>query len=199
MKKILSCLMALVLTSCATVEEKTPEPPFYNPREIEAFGPYVRIFDAEAQARGLQSIHENLRIYLVDKFNAEMIAMGVMGVCVMKGSMRRIYIDKTIYAGLGDADREMLIIHEMGHCVLGYLHDASTDADGMPLSIMYPSDFSSAYYWDHRKEYLDQFFGKIIKELSNPNPTPKIKEILNDVSICTWHSKTKKKKLKKKK
>ena len=39
-----------------------------------------------------------------------------------------------------ETEREVLVWHELGHCVLGLGHDARVDVDG-PVSIMYPNVF----------------------------------------------------------
>jgi hypothetical protein len=57
-----------------------------------------------------------------------------------------------------DADREELIFHEMGHCVLGRAHKSIKTAEGIPASIMHPYRISNSVYKEYRDQYLNELF-----------------------------------------
>ena len=71
----------------------------------------------------------------------------------------RVVVDKGHWDNLSLLDRELLVFHELGHCVLDADHREGTRSNGCPDSIMtagdlrhefkdhcYPQDFE--YYWD---------------------------------------------------
>src|SRR5690606_17670169 len=51
------------------------------------------------------------------------------------------------------ADREQLMFHELGHCILNRSHTNSTN------SIMYPYHLSANYYINHYVNYIAELFG----------------------------------------
>lgn len=91
----------------------------------------------------------------------------VVGVCISySNGDRKIEIDKEAWDAYDDESREMLIFHELGHCVLDRPHREELITSGyrqIPASIMYPSMFSSQTYESYKEDYL--------YELSNPNYT----------------------------
>lgn len=156
----------------------------YNPRESQDFGVYIRLFQKEAEARNVTltplTLDRSLRIYKVDKFNREMQDEGVIGLCVKTASEISIYINTPKWNSYDSQQREMLVFHELGHCILNLEHDRSLDSDGVPNDLMYPVNFDSLYYNKYRKFYLDHLFKKIA---NNPADTPVPEET---VSTCRW-------------
>lgn len=71
-----------------------------------------------------------------------------------------IEIDPVFWEEANDTEREVLIFHELGHCVLNRDHvEDIIEPYELPKSIMYPVIFDSAYS-DHRNYYVN--------ELKNP-------------------------------
>lgn len=52
---------------------------------------------------------------------------------------REVIVSRAHWNTLPKVKREILIFHELGHCVLGREHVETRDALGAPISIMYPS------------------------------------------------------------
>jgi hypothetical protein len=85
----------------------------------------------------------------------------VIGVCrgfqqfVM---FRSIVLDREYWSKASYWDKESLIFHELGHCVLDRPHVLAFDDDLNPMSIMHPYTFHS--YFSKR--------AKLVKELCGP-------------------------------
>lgn len=81
-----------------------------------------------------------------------------------------------------NARREMLMFHELGHCILNRDHNEEVNIYGHPLSIMYPSVFSHNSYISNYSMYINELF--LAKDpvsdsydfASNNNYAMKIKE-----------------------
>jgi len=87
----------------------------------------------------------------------------VLGYCDMAKSENHIVVfDAGYWTGATDLEKEMLVFHELGHCLLGRQHDDSTDVDGTCLSIMHSGTGTcrNAYNLTTRSKYLDELFGK---------------------------------------
>jgi hypothetical protein len=53
------------------------------------------------------------------------------------------------------------MLHELGHCVLGRVHDSAIDQDAHGNyfhSLMYPGYVDSATYQEHREYYWKELF-----------------------------------------
>jgi hypothetical protein len=139
----------------------------YNPIETEEFGVYVRLFQKEAQSRDVDltmpTLDRTLRVYQVDRFQQDFEDNGVIGLCVKTSGALSIYVSKRHWDSYDSQQREMLVFHELGHCVLNLDHDRSMDFEGVPNDLMYPVNFDSLYYYKYRKFYLDHLFKKVAK------------------------------------
>jgi hypothetical protein len=58
-----------------------------------------------------------------------------------------------------DAEREELVFHELGHCILGLTHVGGINADGIPASVMNPTEIHGAIYKQFRAYYMKGLFG----------------------------------------
>ena len=60
---------------------------------------------------------------------------------------------------LNDQERENVVFHELGHCVLNREHSSGIDVElGIPASVMYPSPLPPGVYTRFRKYYVDELF-----------------------------------------
>jgi hypothetical protein len=57
-------------------------------------------------------------------------------------------------------EKESLLYHELGHCVLMLGHDESVSEDGRPLSIMYSSQLLQYWYDLYRQDYMQDLINK---------------------------------------
>lgn len=65
---------------------------------------------------------------------------------------RMIFVDRTFWANASEADREILILHEYGHCDLNLGHSE-------PKSIMEPYHIGAWNYLANQLYYLEELFG----------------------------------------
>jgi hypothetical protein len=62
----------------------------------------------------------------------------MIGVCVMIGDHRWVYIDKSFWAQANEEERRAVVHHELGHCVLDLPHDEAKN-DECPAGLMFPA------------------------------------------------------------
>ena len=84
-----------------------------------------------------------------------------LGQCETGGflSNPHIRINEAKWMYLGETQREILIFHELGHCVLNRLHRLDFGSDGNPASIMYPTVIAGIIYERNKEYYLRELFG----------------------------------------
>lgn len=184
MKRFLIFLSALLITGC--VSAPVQEEMVTNAYESEEFGVYVRLFQKEAETRKLElslpTLDRSLRIYKVDNFSKDLEKQYVIGLCVKTAGEITIYISKTAWNEYDSQQREMLLFHELGHCVLNLEHDKSLDSAGVPNDIMYPINFDSIYYFKYRKFYLDRMFKKVLDNMKDGGGM----QAAETISTCRW-------------
>lgn len=69
-----------------------------------------------------------------------------------------IIVLKSWWDSAGDLDKEEVMFHEMGHCLLKQQHRDGMTNKGYKLSIMHRIHMGAAYYEPVRKYYLDELF-----------------------------------------
>lgn len=73
---------------------------------------------------------------------------------------RKIQLDQKYWDNADDLDRESLMFHELGHCVLNRDHDEEFEPSHIfilrPRSLMYPVSFYQ--YRLHRMDYIKELF-----------------------------------------
>lgn len=81
------------------------------------------------------------------------------GLCAFaEGETPAVTINQQAWDSSTDDEREELIFHELGHCLLGLKHVAGINTDGIPASIMNPVEITSAIYAQNRAYYLHTLF-----------------------------------------
>lgn len=130
MRRLLSFLLLLIVFSC---EENTPRPTVFQ--IDDGLLPYLETFLAEASSRGLTFINENL----IMEFGTA--ADEVCGQCkiVENGGQRTILIVQNSFCWIDvpAQNREAIVFHELGHCLLARNHREDKLPNGAPASIMY--------------------------------------------------------------
>ncbi len=123
------------------------------------FQKYVDSFIAEGAKRGLKLHSDNLTV----KFNPNENGASQ---CTNLGT-QEILINKPFWNSFNELERESLIFHELGHCILGLNHDNCLLLDGTSESMMCgiggscSIDYCFYPYGGMRREYyLDQLFDK---------------------------------------
>lgn len=93
------------------------------------------------------------------------LSLPVIGIC--RPDNNTITIDSTWFAKASEPYREMLVFHELSHCLLHVGHDTTILPDGCPESVMYPYIVQTPCYAKHRAEYIEQL--KHVKEVEEQN------------------------------
>jgi len=154
------------LASCAEDEPIVTERPqgFQSDEEIfptvtPELRPFYVAFEEEAAERGFEI---NLTQEEVTGNIVQLGNMGVLGVCVRSDEEpNRVAVDQEAWAVASDEFKELIVFHELGHCVLNREHLDDEDANGICVSIM-NSGLSgcelSLEDENLREEYLDELF-----------------------------------------
>lgn len=118
-------------------------------------GQYVVDFEAEALWHNKPLIVEDL----VVKFGP-MVDHDSVGYCWQPANGTPVVvIDAAYWQTISAAEQEILMFHELGHCVLHRGHNNALDSNHMPSSIMYWQLFDGSYYETNRESYLHELFG----------------------------------------
>lgn len=122
------------------------------------FAPYVELFQKELDARGFSMVRASRMPIVFGPTEGNAI-----GYCIISGSSRIVIINRGYWNVASEIERELLIFHELGHCILNMEHDETVRPDGTPASIMYPSS-TPDIIWSYRisrDAYMDQLFQHI--------------------------------------
>lgn len=134
-------LILLLLVSCGKNEALPPPDFFIDP----AFTFYYQTFLMEAKKRNV----------VVDKKVS--IVFGDLeifdGYCYTDSS--QVVIDRTRWLDLDEEKKELLILHELGHCVLKKTHE---DESEIMQTTFYFLDYKNL-----KNYYLNKFFGVSLK------------------------------------
>ena len=79
-----------------------------------------------------------------------------IGVCIIRGQYKDIIIDMEYWKQAGYVDREILIFHELGHCVLMQDHRDFKLQDNCPGSIMNTYHIGEYCYDKHYDYYIEE-------------------------------------------
>ncbi len=122
--------------------------------------PYLDLFIAEAASRGLEIRIEDYALSItVEHIDRENVA----GQCTQAtGSYNHIIIDPVYWKGYTEMNREALLFHELGHCILDRGHLDDQDENGYCISLMESGGggCTMIYTEINREKYLDELFGK---------------------------------------
>jgi len=128
-------LLFLSLTSCGveSLNSKTD------------FLPYIASFQIEAASRGIATHVNSLIVRYGENMKSTTAATCTYG----DGGL--IEVNPRVWSDLSDITREILLFHELGHCILYKDHDDSQL--GIMNKILLPG-----YIGKSRAEYLEDFF-----------------------------------------
>ena len=134
---VLSLLTMVSLLSCQRSQPNPdPEPAQYSvPAEVE---PYVQRFRAETQKRGQALVIDNLIITFGKTRGSD-----ACGQCFLEsGKTPRVILsaDSFCWQQANQNERECLVFHELGHCLLARQHRSDRFPTGAYVSLMNPDD-----------------------------------------------------------
>ncbi len=123
----------------------------------DRLSPYFTMFELEAQQRGYSP---NLSPDVIEAFIQNVYPNSVAGQCQRNDNRpSQIIIDEGVWNSSTDLEKEFLIFHELGHCILGRSHLDSAHPDGRCISIMHSvAGVCRNEYETRRSEYLDELF-----------------------------------------
>lgn len=143
-------ILFTVLVGCSTPNDE--DLIIYEvPAEVQ---PYVNSFVNEYEARGGDTT--DLTPNLIIRWSDTMPRTGIIGYCWLSKTdmyLPEVVLLRSYWITSSEVLRELLVYHELGHCLLNYDH-VETDT----YDIMYPSIINQYYYSEHRHEILDKFF-----------------------------------------
>lgn len=166
-------LVLILLTYCLTLSctkenSFTPTPIEEEETEIgyanvaEELWDYFAAFEEEAAQRGESIDLRNLRLTAAIE---ELHPDDVAGVCNYSSrNPNHIGIDESFWNAAPDRWREMVVFHELGHCVLNRGHREDSFQNGLCVSIMRSGtgNCRDAYRTTTRDYYLDELFDETV-------------------------------------
>lgn len=119
-------------------------------QEVPGIGPYLETL----KGYGLDASHTQICSVVFDKRNSA-------GICNWK--TRIVSINIEYWDQINDTKRELLLLHEFGHCVLGRKHrnyEFIEGTESYPGSIMHHHilRIPDWYYLENKDYYLDELF-----------------------------------------
>lgn len=144
--------LSLILAGCTIAQTfviKNENRPYVD----SEFRPFLESFYKEGLWRGKAVAKDDVSIMfdLVDEDPA------VVGTCFKFGNHLTIRIKTLEWGIFTSEEQEVLIFHELAHCLLGREHCDST-AEGKPISIMNSNVISPQLYKEKRNELIDELF-----------------------------------------
>lgn len=143
-------IIGLIIGSCSKENEaKIIE------AELQA---YIDLFTSEAEEREVEiDLSEiNLGAYIK---NIE--ENGTIGQCISySDGSKDIVIDERNWDRLDELEKEYVVFHELGHCVLNRSHNNMEDSNGLCQSIMQSGEGQCQSHYDmtNRNQLLEELF-----------------------------------------
>jgi hypothetical protein len=153
-KRLMLTLVLFHLTACGGIEIDTTS---YREASVErAFVPYIESFERDCN----EKVDIHLRFSYIKTKNI-FTGQKIIGYC-WPIYPRFINIDLNWWINHTDkSEREELIYHELGHCILYRMHNDKKDKYGNKQSIMYSSGLIGPYrYKKYKKKYVKELCGK---------------------------------------
>lgn len=151
---IILCIQVLIST------HETPEPrPGINPnlqKYVDEFVAYGKLYRGPDFKLDIINVDIGPAKDLWDPF----IDKGTVGWCKPFLWPQQIMLDTLYWEDATELEKEQLIFHELGHCVLGREHNDKEDENGDPISIMHPYTMDDHTYKRHREQYIKDLFTK---------------------------------------
>ena len=151
LKYALFGMILVVISAC----EFEPQIEFVVDAPVQEY--YDR-FIYEASIRGLDVAYETsqvpARIADIDEAN-------VIGTCSWSSNhAHNITLDQSYWRSATDMQREFLVFHELGHCVLGRDHVDNSDANGNCISMMSSGTGNCRVFYgqSNRTRLVDELF-----------------------------------------
>lgn len=128
----------------------------------EEFEPYYESFLQEAESYEVPVDFSFSSTSFVDKLET-----GTAGICI---STKNVIVSRQLWGVLSPVERQVLLYHEWGHCILNRSHNEKTlVGENCPASMMYPTIDKTAHcLYKHRNWYMQEL-------LFNPTNNPPLR------------------------
>ena len=160
-------LLLLLILSCTTeyfpVQNDQPQnqaPDTKSYTDVDrVLWPYFEAFEEAAAEHKLRIDLEGLGITGEVE---EISENGVAGTCQYGQHIHHVTIDQSFWNRFSADKKEMVVFHELGHCVLGRGHAEGEDANGSCLSIMNSGTSGCTVLYNDRNKayYLAELFSE---------------------------------------
>lgn len=152
----LSVLLAISLTACQSDPVLTEDDSQLLSDDLQ---PYFSSFEDAAADLGIPI---DIAASGITAEIREINQGDVAGTCSTNGfDIRHITIDRSFWINASPLLREMVVYHELGHCILGRGHTETSFANGLCTSIMRSGlgNCQDAYNYDNRSYYVRELLG----------------------------------------
>jgi hypothetical protein len=124
-----------------------------------AFAPYVQKFVADAALQGVDLVAEMKADPVVIQLGSlDYLGSGVIGLCETGYGSRTVTLEPDFWGQISDTQDELLMHHELGHCILYRPHRSALLSTGREASIMNPIIMSSSTYLGNYDYYQNELY-----------------------------------------
>lgn len=170
MLKVSMIFLALVILTLATACGPQPQPMRQAQNIDAALSPYLDKFLSSASDNGMTLNTSSLSMTFSETMPPSSIPNSqVLAYCQRSSYGQSVVVWTAYWNQTSVSNREQLIFHELGHCLLGLSHDDTTQPafdyygtpsymPNAPRSIMNTFHFGAGLYSGNRDAYLKQLF-----------------------------------------
>jgi Zn-dependent peptidase ImmA (M78 family) len=118
-------------------------------------------FDTFVNEAAVRDLKISLDQIDLDAYVTNIETRGTLGQCKSySDGSKQIIIDQPFWESASDIEREYVVFHELGHCLLNRSHDDSKDSNGNCQSIMQSGDgeCNGLYNLQNRNSLLEELF-----------------------------------------
>lgn len=142
--------LAIFLLGMAPPRPDLPDTP---PPSLPAVEPFHKSFRSLGASLGAAFLNATVSFSFRGFFGS------TVGLCRFSSSGRnKVELSESAWERGSDIFREMLVFHELGHCLLGRGHKNMRHTSGRPESLMNSSLFNERTYLANRDLYLKELF-----------------------------------------
>ena len=146
---LLICISVLTMSNCTKQSDNEIE------SELQLhFDTFVN--EAESHDMDISLDYIDIGAYL-----ANIEQRGTLGQCKSySDGSKKVIIDQPFWDNASDLEREYVVFHELGHCILGRDHNDTKDSNGKCVSIMQSGDggCDGIYNLQNRNSLLNELF-----------------------------------------
>lgn len=149
-------LLIIILLSVLSCDKEPAEPETVFEVEAQLL-PYFQSFQVEAAARG-KTIDYSVKDL---EGRIEPLEGNAIGQCRSNSLLPdEVIIDEDYWSNASELQREFVVFHELGHCMLDRSHDNTANVNGRCISMMNSGEGGcrSVYNAVTRSAYLDELF-----------------------------------------